>query len=50
MIYKKLWAIKVIPSTQCLAWRVMLNKIFVKEQLKRRGCRFENELLVVWGE
>jgi len=42
--------VKVLPSVQCLALRVMLNKIPTKEQLKCMGCRLKNDMCYVWGE
>jgi len=36
-MYNISWSIKVIPSTQHFASKVMFNKVVTKENLRRRG-------------
>jgi len=50
VLFATLWSEKVLTFAQHFAWKVMLNRVATKENLKKRGCNLENDLYLMYGE
>ena len=48
-LYRMLWTVKVAPSAQFLAWRVIMNKVPKRINLRRRGVQLTDVSCVFCG-
>ena len=48
-MFKLFWSIRALPSAQCFAWRVILNRVATKDNLRRRGTTLQDTFCALCG-